>query len=99
MKLKIEDNSSIVLNDLNADVEKIFLYWGNIAANETINQISVGFGKPIVDTGRLRASISYMNTDFASGYINGKVKESKQEDTLNGYANEYSVVIGTNVEY
>lgn len=99
MSIKIEDNSKQVLNELSKANQRILLYWGNVVSNETIDQISQGFGKPIVDTGRLRASISYATPENSSGFTQLPVKESKTDDILNGFADVGSVIIGSNVEY
>ena len=52
-----------------------------------------------IDTGRLRASISFVTPNKQSGFVEGRVKESRDSDTMSGTAEKNTVMVGTNVEY
>lgn len=54
----------------------------------------------IVDTGRLRASLSYCTPDKDSGLNKFASSEhSEAEDALSGHRKENSIIVGTNVDY
>ena len=96
-EIKIQDNSGKVLSELEKGIERALFYAGNNIVNETTDYMGqVDFtGKDIVDTGRLRASLSYI-TPAESG---GGSQAHKVNDTIKGTADYNSVLWGSNVEY
>jgi len=95
---KIKDNSREVLERFNRNKEKtlqeIGLKWQEIATKEVT---AMG----VVDTGRFRASLSYITPEYESGVniMSGAVPESEPGDVLHGQAPKDAVVVGSNVEY
>lgn len=97
--IKIEDNSKLVLNAEDKAIENALYAMGVKAVEGSVDAISGKYGIPkAVDTGRLRASISFITpTDNGgSGEANAN---SKAGDKLTGIAEKNSVVVGSNVEY
>jgi len=97
VEIKIQDNSGQVLSELDKSIERAMFYAGNEVVNSTTDYMGqVDFtGRDIVDTGRLRASLSYI-TPEASG---GGSQAQKVNDTIKGTADNNSVLWGSNVEY
>ena len=80
---------------------------GTRAVEGAVRSISSGADKA-VDTGRLRASISFVTPQQKSGQITAQTPRAgqsvdknplKESDLLDGKAPEKSVLIGTNVSY
>lgn len=97
--IKIEDNSKLVLEAEEKAIEDALYAMGIKAVEGSVDAISGKYGIPkAVDTGRLRASISFITpTDSGdSGEVN---THSKAGDKLTGTAEKNSVVVGSNVEY
>lgn len=96
-EIKIEDNSGKVYKELKKNIEKILFYSGNTIINETTDYMGqIDFtGKDIVDSGRLRASLSYITPEISGGGDDAH----KQNDILSGIAVYNSVIWGSNVEY
>lgn len=107
--IKVEDNSKLVLEAEEKAIEDALFAMGIKAVEGATDAIT---GKKsiasAVDTGRLRASISFITPTFESGQINkqtpkagSKVERNplRQGDLLSGSAEKNSVVVGSNVEY
>lgn len=97
--IKIDDNSKLVLEAEEKAIEDALYAMGIKAVEGSVDAISGKYGIPkAVDTGRLRASISFITaTDRGdSGEAN---PNSKAGDKLTGTAEKNSVVVGSNVEY
>ena len=93
IKIKIEDNSQKVLSELDNKMPEIL----NGLGNEIYKSIYDFMTKDkIVDTGRLRGSISY-STPF-NEYSNLTLA-NKPEDAIRGVKEKDTVVFGSNVEY
>ena len=93
IKIKIEDNSQKVLSELDNKMPEIL----NGLGNEIYKSIYDFMTKDkIVDTGRLRGSISY-STPF-NEYSNLTLA-NKPEDSIRGVKEKDTVVFGSNVEY
>lgn len=96
-EIKIQDNSGKVLAELEKSIERAMFYAGNNIVNETTDYMGqIDFtGQDIVDTGRLRASLSYITEQQSGGGENAH----KLTDTIKGNADDNSVIWGSNVEY
>lgn len=97
--IKIEDNSKLVLEAEEKAIEDALYAMGIKAVEGSVDAISGKYGIPkAVDTGRLRASISFI-TPTDSGDSGEANTHSKAGDKLTGTAEKNSVVVGSNVEY
>ena len=97
--IKVEDNSKLVLNAEDKAIENALYAMGIKAVEGSVDAISGKYGIPkAVDTGRLRASISFI-TPTDSGDSGETNTHSKAGDKLMGTADKNSVVVGSNVEY
>lgn len=100
---------SIKLSDVNIKVAKeqlekeklrILRLWGSRAVKESVNAITGNAGIPsAVNTGRLRASISYILPDGEQGSKEDDSENQQAGDKLSGKADKDSVFVGSNVEY
>lgn len=103
-EIKVEDNSKLFLEAEQAAIEKALFAMGVTAVEGAVDSIS---GENLaVDTGRLRASISFVTAQNESGQMtpqSGKSDISKNplktSDLLHGKAEDNAVYVGTNVEY
>lgn len=98
---KIEDMSPQVKEQLDVAIEKA-LYASGVAIQEGATRAISGQYDPslrAVDTGRLRASISFITSQAKSPIPQDAPKELKLDDMLSGRADKNSVIYGTNVEY
>lgn len=97
--IKVEDNSKLVLEAEKKAIEDALYAIGIKAVEGSVDAISGRYGIPkAVDTGRLRASISFI-TPTDSGDSGEANTHSKAGDQLTGTAEKNSVVVGSNVEY
>ena len=98
IKVDLEDNANEVLKALEDATNKALYVMGNNAVKETVLYMSKPdfTGKDIVDTGRLRASISFV-TPVAESGPNGL--EASGDDFLKGKAPNNVAYVGSNVEY
>lgn len=96
VEIKIQDNSGQVLSELDKSIERAMFYAGNEVVNSTTDYMGqVDFtGRDIVDTGRLRASLSYITQEQSGGN-----QAHKSGDNISGVADDNSVLWGSNVEY
>lgn len=95
--VKIEDNSPEIQKALKENMDKCLYIMGTRAVEGAVQSIS--FENLAVDTGRLRASISFVTAQGQTGQSGEHSDASKSGDTLSGKAPADSVQVGTNVEY
>ena len=98
--IRIENNSKIVLDGLKDATERALYAIGVKGVEGSVDAISGKFGiEKAVDTGRLRASISFITPTEKGDSGLMKPANAKERDKLSGNADKNMVVIGTNVEY
>ncbi len=97
MNYKLENNSKAVLKAVNDQTTKALSVVGLLWLKNVTSEISSGFGKPIVDTGRLRGSMSYIINDETGR--NEAVSDNKSTDVLKGTTDYNKLYVGTNVDY
>lgn len=105
--VKIDDNRPEILKALKENTEKCLYIMGTRAVEGAVRSISKGANQA-VDTGRLRASISFVTPKQQSGQVTAQTPKAgqtidknplKQGDLLDGKAPQDSVQVGTNIEY
>ena len=99
--IKLSDNNTKVAKEqLEKEKLRILRLWGSKAVEKSVDAISGNAGIPsAVDTGRLRASISYILPDGQKG-DSGLITSNQQAgDKLSGKSEEDSVFVGSNVDY
>lgn len=94
LKINIEDNSDKFLGEEEKKKEKI-LYLIGLEWQKIVTKIITE--KKIVDTGRLRASMSFITNKRQQKGV--PVKETQSKDFLSGRANKDELIVGSNVEY
>ena len=104
MSVEFIDNSGAAKQQMERNIGKALtmmgIKWQEIATKEAT-------ATGVVDTGRLRASLSYITPDTASGRNmsepkpgkDGKPPYSSPSDALGGNAPDNTLIVGTNVEY
>ena len=95
-----DDNTKVAKEQLEKEKLRILRLWGSKSVEKSVDAISGIAGIPsAVDTGRLRASISYILPDGEKG-DSGLITSNQQVgDKLSGKADKDSVFVGSNVEY
>lgn len=95
-KAKFTNNAPKFLNELDGREVEIANEWGKLWQSIASKLITK---QGAVDTGRLRASLSYI-TYSGSGSKLGSVNESQSGDTLSGKTSERTeLIVGSNVPY
>ena len=98
--IRVENNSQLVLENLGEAMERALYAIGVKAVEGSVDAISGRYDiKPAVDTGRLRASISFITPTDKGGSGQLKPANAQAGDELTGTAEKNSVVVGSNVEY
>ena len=98
--IRVENNSQLALGELEKTTERVLYAIGVKAVEGSVDAISGRYDiKPAVDTGRLRASISFITPTDKGGSGQPKPANAQAGDDLTGTAEENSVVVGSNVEY
>ena len=98
--IRVENNSQLVLEDLGEAMERALYAIGVKAVEGSVDAISGRYDiKPAVDTGRLRASISFITPTDKGGSGQPKPANAQAGDELTGTAEQNTVVVGSNVEY
>lgn len=98
--IRVENNSQLVLEDLGEAMERALYAIGVKAVEGSVDAISGRYDiKPAVDTGRLRASISFITPTQKGGSGQPKPANAQAGDELTGTAEQNTVVVGSNVEY
>ena len=92
IKIDIVDNSDFILKASELQIQRALFKAGENAVRYVVEYMSKPdfTGKDIVDTGRLRASISFATSEHLS---------NPTEDGVNFKSDKYSTIVGTNVEY
>ncbi len=94
LKINIQDNSKKLLGETEEKKEKI-LYMIGLEWQRIVTKIITE--KKIVDTGRLRASMSFITN---KRQVKGtRVPETLPKDYLSGRAGKDELIVGSNVEY
>lgn len=96
ISVRMTDNSGAALEELKEKTARALFAMGVTAVEGAVDSISGKY--QAVDTGRLRASISFITSE-ASGTSGETAPNSQSGDTLSGTASEGMAVIGSNVEY
>lgn len=97
--IRFEDNSQLAKEELEKATERALYAIGVKAVEGSVDAISGKYDiDPAVDTGRLRASISWI-TKYDKGDSGQSSPNSKAGDKLTGSAEKNTVVVGSNVEY
>ena len=85
------------------NLESLGLKWQEIATTEVNKQPRMGEkakgAMGAVDTGRLRASLSYITNNKQSGFNGSRVPESQDKDVLTGRSGKDEVIVGSNINY
>lgn len=98
--IRVENNSQLVISELEKATERVLYAIGVKAVEGSVDAISGRYDiDPAVDTGRLRASISFITPTDKGGSGQPKPANAQAGDDLTGTAEENSVVVGSNVEY
>lgn len=98
--IRIKDNSQLVLDEAEKATERALYAIGVKAVEGSVDAISGKYDiAPAVDTGRLRASISFITPTDKGGSGQLKPKNAQAGDELTGKAEQNTVVVGSNVEY
>lgn len=98
--IRVENNSKIVLEDLGEAMERALYAIGVKAVEGSVDAISGRYDiKPAVDTGRLRASISFITPTEKGDSGQPKPANAQAGDELTGTSEKNTVVVGSNVEY
>lgn len=98
ISVQFKDNSAAVKAQMDKNIaktlESIGLHWQRRATEE-----ATAMG--VVDTGRFRASLSYITPEKESGLNSQapKAPDSVSNDALSGRAPEKTVIVGSNVSY
>ena len=98
VNIQLQDNSKEIEKELEKDMERCLYAMGVLAVEGAVTAISSGETQA-VDTGRLRASISFVTAGGQKGTSGQGSTESKSGDELSGKAQKESVIVGSNVEY
>ena len=93
-----QNNTNLAKDELKDAINKILYIMGTEAVAGAVEKITSGADKA-VDTGRLRASISFVTADGSTGTGARAVETSQADDTLSGKAEEKTVYVGSNVSY
>lgn len=112
--IKIEDNTLAIIKEKDQAVERALYVIGLKALEGAVDAISGHMDIPsAVDTGRLRASLSFVTPNYSSGQTQQQIPKPpvmvgdekfnknllKDGDLLSGASAKNSVYVGTNVEY
>jgi len=93
--ISIENNTHVVKAEMKAKIKKMTyamgLKWQSLATRVITT-------KRIVDSGRLRGSLTFITSEKVGKSIN-KVESNQSKDFLKGRAEPGKLIVGTNVEY
>lgn len=100
VNIRLESNSKLILDELGEATERALYAIGVKAVEGSVDAISGRYDiKPAVDTGRLRASISFITPTEKGGSGQPKPPNAQAGDELTGTSEKNTVVVGSNVEY
>lgn len=98
--IRVENNSQLVLGELEKATERALYAIGVKAVEGSVDAISGRYSvDPAVDTGRLRASISFITPTEKGDSGQPKPANAQAGDELTGTAEQNTVVVGSNVSY
>lgn len=98
--IRVQNNSQLVLDALVDATERALYAIGVKAVEGSVDAISGRYDiDPAVDTGRLRASISFITPTEKGGSGQPKPANAQAGDELSGSSEKNTVVVGSNVEY
>ena len=98
--IRVENNSKLVLEELEKATERALYAIGVKAVEGSVDAISGKYDiDPAVDTGRLRASISFITPTQKGDSGQPKPANAQAGDELTGTAEKNTVVVGSNVSY
>ena len=98
--IRVGNNSQLALGELEKATERVLYAIGVKAVEGSVDAISGKYDiDPAVDTGRLRASISFITPTEKGGSGQPKPPNAQAGDELTGTAERNTVVVGSNVEY
>ena len=99
--IRVENNSQLVISELEKATERALYAIGVKAVEGSVDAISGKYDTaPAVDTGRLRASISFVTASGEKGDSGAmSLPNAQVGDRLSGKADKNSVIVGSNVEY
>ena len=98
--IRVQNNSQLVLDALVEATERALYAIGVKAVEGSVDAISGRYDiDPAVDTGRLRASISFVTPTEKGGSGQPKPANAQAGDELTGTSEKNTVVVGSNVEY
>lgn len=99
--VKVDTHVKEALSEFDKRTDQALLAIGTQAVKGVVEYMSIPdfTGRDIVDTGRLRASISFLTPTKESGFVNDPVPESTLDDILKGKGEPLSVIVGSNVNY
>ena len=101
IRIKVQSNADLAKEELEKAVERALYAIGVKAVEGSVDAISGKYDTaPAVDTGRLRASISFVTANGEKGDSGAMSPPNAQAgDRLSGKAPKNSVIAGSNVEY
>lgn len=98
--IRVENNSQLVISELEKATERALYAIGVKAVEGSVDAISGRYDiDPAVDTGRLRASISFITPTQKGDSGQPKPANAQAGDQLTGTAEQNTVVVGSNVSY
>lgn len=98
--IRIKDNSQLVLDEAEKATERALYAIGVKAVEGSVDAISGRYDiDPAVDTGRLRASISFITPTQKGDSGQPKPANAQAGDELTGTSEKNTVVVGSNVSY
>ena len=98
--IRVENNSQLVLEELEKATDRALYAIGVKAVEGSVDAISGKYDiDPAVDTGRLRASISFITPTDKGDSGQPKPANAQAGDDLTGTSEKNTVVVGSNVEY
>lgn len=98
--IRVENNSQLVISELEKATERALYAIGVKAVEGSVDAISGRYDiTPAVDTGRLRASISFITPTEKGDSGQPKPANAQSGDELTGTSEKNTVVVGSNVEY
>ena len=98
--IRVENNSQLVISELEKATERALYAIGVKAVKGSVDAISGRYDiDRAVDTGRLRASISFITPTQKGDSGQPKPANAQAGDELTGTAEQNTVVVGSNVSY
>lgn len=100
IRIKVQSNADLAKEELEKATERALYAIGVKAVEGSVDAISGRYDiDPAVDTGRLRASISFITPTQKGDSGQPKPANAQAGDELTGTAEQNTVVVGSNVSY